>query len=106
MSNPSSARFMRGSLRRLSRGDRIAKVGGHDTPAYGAMAAKLAAVPKTSLTAEDWADAALDALATGGLEAVAVEALARRLKVTKGSFYWHFGNRDELIKAALEAWER
>jgi AcrR family transcriptional regulator len=26
--------------------------------------------------------------------------------VTKGSFYWHFQNRDELVHAALEAWER
>ena len=70
------------------------------------MPAKLSAVAKTNLTAEDWADAALEAMAAGGLEAVAVEPLARRLKVTKGSFYWHFGNRDEVIKAALEAWER
>ena len=67
---------------------------------------KLAAVPKTSLTAEAWAEAALDAVAGGGLDAVAVEPLARRLKVTKGSFYWHFGNRDELIKAALDLWEQ
>lgn len=70
------------------------------------MAPKLAAVAKTSLTAEAWAEAALDAVAAGGLDAVAVEPLARRLNVTKGSFYWHFSNRDELIKAALELWEQ
>jgi AcrR family transcriptional regulator len=28
------------------------------------------------------------------------------LGVTKGSFYWHFANRDELINAVLEAWEQ
>jgi AcrR family transcriptional regulator len=38
--------------------------------------------------------------------AVAVEPLAARLGVTKGSFYWHFQDRDELLAAALEEWER
>ena len=61
---------------------------------------------KQSLTAEAWASAALDAMAGGGLDAVAVEPLARRLNVTKGSFYWHFPNREALIKAALELWEQ
>lgn len=60
---------------------------------------------KSSLTAEDWAAAALDAIAEGGIEAVAVEPLARRLGVTKGSFYWHFANRKALLQAALDLWE-
>ncbi|UYB38970.1 TetR/AcrR family transcriptional regulator [Streptomyces sp. Je 1-4] len=57
------------------------------------------------LTARDWADAALAAMGEGGLAAVAVEPLAARLGTTKGSFYWHFSNRDALIEAALERWE-
>ncbi|WP_329398918.1 TetR/AcrR family transcriptional regulator [Streptomyces lydicus] len=57
------------------------------------------------LTAQDWADAALTAIGEGGLAAVAVEPLAARLGTTKGSFYWHFANRDALIEAALERWE-
>jgi AcrR family transcriptional regulator len=61
---------------------------------------------KQSLSAESWAAAALEAMAHGGLDAVAVEPLARRLNVTKGSFYWHFPNREALIKAALELWEQ
>src|SRR5689334_7970485 len=61
---------------------------------------------RQSLTAEAWAAAALDAMAGGGLDAVAVEPLARRLNVTKGSFYWHFANREALIKAALDLWEQ
>ncbi|MBY8965427.1 TetR/AcrR family transcriptional regulator [Algiphilus sp. NNCM1] len=61
---------------------------------------------RQSLSADDWATAALDAMAAGGLGAVAIEPLARQLGVTKGSFYWHFANRDALIEAALERWER
>ncbi|MGD3111281.1 TetR/AcrR family transcriptional regulator [Streptomyces sp. YGL11-2] len=57
------------------------------------------------LTVRDWADAALAAMGEGGLAAVAVEPLAARLGTTKGSFYWHFANRDALIEAALERWE-
>ncbi|MHC0431109.1 TetR/AcrR family transcriptional regulator [Streptomyces sp. O3] len=59
---------------------------------------------KARLTARDWADAALTAIGEGGLAAVAVEPLAARLGTTKGSFYWHFTNRDALIGAALERW--
>jgi AcrR family transcriptional regulator len=37
---------------------------------------------------------------------VVVETLAERLGATKGSFYWHFSDREALIVAALELWER
>lgn len=62
-------------------------------------------VPRQNLTGQDWAEAALDAIASGGIEAVAVEPLARKLGVTKGSFYWHYPNRDALVARALEVWE-
>lgn len=58
------------------------------------------------LTADDWAQAALDLIAEQGVAAVAVEPLARRLGVTKGSFYWHFPSRDALLQGALERWEK
>lgn len=58
------------------------------------------------LSAEDWAQAALDLIAEQGVAGVAVEPLARRLGVTKGSFYWHFPSRDALLVAALERWEK
>jgi AcrR family transcriptional regulator len=58
------------------------------------------------VTAEDWEIAALDALADGGLAAVAIEPLAERLGASKGSFYWYFTNRDALIRAALGRWEQ
>ena len=65
-----------------------------------------AAEPKSALSADAWAEAAVEALAVGGLEAVAVEPLARALGVTKGSFYWHFANRDALLHTALARWEQ
>jgi AcrR family transcriptional regulator len=58
------------------------------------------------LSADDWAQGALDLIAEQGVNAVAVEPLARRLGVTKGSFYWHFPSREALLKAALERWEQ
>lgn len=58
------------------------------------------------LSRDDWAEAALDAISAGGLSAVAVEPIAARLGATKGSFYWHFTARDELLGAALALWER
>ncbi|MDB1089983.1 TetR/AcrR family transcriptional regulator [Streptomyces sp. ACA25] len=62
---------------------------------------------RPSLTAEDWAEAALSAIREGGgLSAVAVEPLAVRLGATKGSFYWHFANREALVDAALARWEQ
>lgn len=57
------------------------------------------------MTAQHWIRAALAATAEGGLAAVSVEPLARTLGATKGSFYWHFSNREALVEAALLAWE-
>lgn len=53
----------------------------------------------------DWVTAGLDALERDGVDAVAVVPLARELGVTRGSFYWHFASRDELLAAVLERWE-
>jgi AcrR family transcriptional regulator len=58
------------------------------------------------LSRKDWIDAALQALADDGPSGVAVERLAARLGTTKGSFYWHFKDREELITEALASWER
>jgi AcrR family transcriptional regulator len=58
------------------------------------------------LTPDDWAKEALVAIARGGIDAVAVESVAAELGATKGSFYWHFKDRDALIQAALDKWEQ
>jgi AcrR family transcriptional regulator len=58
------------------------------------------------LTRQAWIHAALEAIAEGGLAAVAVVPLAKRLGATKGSFYWHFPNREALVEATLADWEQ
>ena len=58
-----------------------------------------------TLTAADWAEAALQLISEAGLGALTVDTLAGRLGVTKGSFYWHFKGRSELLSAALGRWE-
>lgn len=65
---------------------------------------KPSATPRTSLDRDAWIDAAFAVLAKDGIAGLRVEALAKRLNVTKGSFYWHFKDRDELHRAVLEVW--
>lgn len=57
------------------------------------------------LERSDWVRAGTEILAAQGLEAVRVEELARKLHISKGSFYWHFRDRDDLLQAILETWE-
>ena len=54
---------------------------------------------------QDWLTIGLKTLVGSGIEAVRVEPLAKLLKVTRGSFYWHFKNRDDLLEAILQEWE-
>jgi len=56
-------------------------------------------------TKQDWLRAARLALLHRGPEGVRVEPLAKALGVTKGSFYWHFKDRGELMEALLREWE-
>ena len=61
----------------------------------------------TARTPRDaWVRAALDALTEDGPGSVRVEALAKRLGVTKGGFYGYFEGRDQLLTEALDLWER
>lgn len=60
---------------------------------------------KKTLTSEDWIRAAFRALTHGGPGAIRVEAIARELKVSKGSFYWHFKDVASLQVEMLEHWQ-
>lgn len=57
-------------------------------------------------TRETWIDAAFAQFNLGGLASVKVESIGRQLYASKGSFYWHFDNRQDLIKAIMAKWEQ
>jgi AcrR family transcriptional regulator len=63
-------------------------------------------VAKVRTPRSAWLEAALQALATGGPESIRVEALAARLGVSKGGFYWHFEDRAALLEEMLDHWEQ
>ena len=52
-----------------------------------------------------WVAAAIAAMRSGGVYSIRVEAIARDMRVTKGSFYWHFADRSDLLDEVLAAWE-
>ncbi|RQR68762.1 MULTISPECIES: TetR/AcrR family transcriptional regulator [unclassified Burkholderia] len=53
---------------------------------------------------DDWIRAAQRVLESRCIDAVRVEVLAKEMGVTKGSFYWHFKDRDDLLQRMLTAW--
>ncbi|MFI0454477.1 TetR/AcrR family transcriptional regulator [Actinomadura sp. 6N118] len=63
-------------------------------------------VGATRTPRDRWIEEGLRALADGGPDAVRVEVLAKRIGVTKGGFYGYFADRDALLDAMLDAWER
>src|SRR5215469_12958019 len=67
---------------------------------------KVPAATSSRLDGGAWITAALDVLASKGIEGVRVEILAKHLKITKGSFYWHFKDRRALLDAMLNEWRR
>ena len=60
--------------------------------------------PKQRLRRQDWIDAAIRQLVEAGIGAVSVEQLAASLGITRGSFYHHFADREDLLRAMLDHW--
>jgi AcrR family transcriptional regulator len=59
---------------------------------------------KAALDRQAWVRGATAMLVDGGVDAVRVDVLAKAQGVTRGSFYWHFKDRDELLSHVLAAW--
>jgi AcrR family transcriptional regulator len=74
--------------------------------AKAAPPGRRAATPaeRAVLTPEAWIAAATEVLVDRGIDHVRVDLLASGLKVTRGSFYWHFRDREDLLRRVLQAW--
>lgn len=62
--------------------------------------------PKLRLSRRNWLNTALELLHNDGINSVTVEALAKQLGITRGSFYHHFKDRKDLSNEMLEYWKR
>jgi AcrR family transcriptional regulator len=65
---------------------------------------RAAAPTRSPLTPETWIEAATEVLVDQGIDHVRVDVLATQLGVTRGSFYWHFRDREDLLRRVLQAW--
>ena len=74
--------------------------------ASGAPPERPAPLGNVKATRDDWLDLALSVLAVEGVAHVTVLNLSERLGVSRSSFYWYFKNRDELLDALLDRWDR
>jgi AcrR family transcriptional regulator len=72
---------------------------------WSAIVSETASSKRVTLSASDWEQQALEVIAEQGITALAIEPLARRMGITKGSFYWHFSSRESLLEQALQSWE-
>lgn len=68
----------------------------------------MASAPKAKTTSrlgrDDWLSQALEVLAKDGQAGLRIQALCSELGVSRGSFYWHFKDRDDFIHAMLDYW--
>jgi AcrR family transcriptional regulator len=65
-----------------------------------------AQAPRRTLTREAWVAAARKVLEQRGISEVKIDRLARQLKVTRGSFYFHFSSLGDLRDELLDEWRR
>ncbi|WP_031405351.1 TetR/AcrR family transcriptional regulator [Thiomonas sp. FB-Cd] len=59
---------------------------------------------RDTLTPQRWIEAATEVLVDRGIDNVRVDVLATELSVTRGSFYWHFRDREDLLRQVLQSW--
>ncbi len=65
----------------------------------------VASAERSQLQRFDWLKSALEIFVSEGIEAVRITRLADELKVTRGSFYWHFRNREDLLHSLVSYWK-
>ena len=60
---------------------------------------------RKSLSRDDWLRAARKVFVESGIDDVKIDRLAKAMKVTRGSFYWHFKDLEDLQGALLQDWQ-
>ena len=70
------------------------------------IAANVGVDDNLQLTRADWLRVAIDLFVEEGVDALRVTRLAEMLGVTRGSFYWHFKNREDLLNALIIFWQQ
>lgn len=70
----------------------------------GAGSDTTAAAIRSTCTPDTWIEAATEVLVDEGIDHVRVDVLAQQIGMTRGSFYWHFKDREELLRCVLQAW--
>ena len=78
--------------------------GNVNRPLYGNEGMTIAKKESKRLSREDWGEAALEVLYSEGVGKVSIVRIARDLGVTSGSFYWHFEDRNDLLRSLLDFW--
>jgi len=74
-------------------------------PLAKAPKARKPAAERAQLTPEDWVRAAAELLVHRSIDAVRVDVIAKIMNVTRGSFYWHFKDREDLLHRVLLGWQ-
>jgi AcrR family transcriptional regulator len=59
---------------------------------------------KRGVSKEEWLEAGLEAIGKGGVSDLTVKGLAKKLGIAKAGFYWHFKNRDDMLRQLLNYW--
>lgn len=63
-------------------------------------------MPDDRLRPAEWVNAGLKALAKSGFSALKADTLANRLRISRGSFYWHFADVSAFHAAILRRWRK
>ena len=61
---------------------------------------------RRGVSKEEWLETGLESLIMNGVAGLKVESLARSLGIARAGFYWHFKNRDDLLRQLLDYWVR
>jgi AcrR family transcriptional regulator len=59
-----------------------------------------------NLSREDWLEKALNVVSREGGAKLRINNLVTEVGVTKGSFYWHFKDRDDFVRSLIDHWHK